>query len=858
MINWQSIYKLIFTLSLCLCLIGCWTPDAPTPPIDTTRDRLTEKYTPSDEFFLQRSFPDLAFDVKAYTKALETAKERATPRQNGYENFDKEWTIEGPGNLGARINTVAYHPEDTDIILAGFSSGGIFKTTDGGLNWKPVFDEQLFLAIGAIAFDPLQPNVVYAGTGDPNISGFPFLGDGIYKSVDAGDSWSYIGLKETRIISRIIVHPNNSDILFVAAMGLPFLPNTNKGLYKSVDGGITWQQVLFLGEETGVIDVVLDAQNPEFIYAAGWDRLRNSKFSQTAGFGAKIHRSTDGGQTWQALSHILPQGKQSRIGLATSQDAVFTVYVDSLHNLNGVYRSFDQGSTWEEIPTDVSVASSLRGFGWYFGQIRVNPMDKNDISVLGITTYRTKNGGFNWDVLSRNAGIGIHVDHHDLVYHPSGKMLLATDGGLYESEDQGVLWSDIENIPASQAYRVAFNPHVPEAYYAGFQDNGSAAGNAATINNWEKYRGSDGFQTVFHPTEPNIFYAESQRGNIQVTQDGGASWRGATDGIATGDRRGWDMPYIMSTHNPSVLYTGTHRVYKSTAGTIPNWQAISDDLTDGEIYERPQSISTLSLSPINSSLLYVGTMDANVWRTNDDGDTWTSIQGILPERTVTDIVASPDNEDAVFVAYSGYKDNDNTPRIYRSSDRGNSWQNIAGDLPQLAINAIVVPQGYNDQIIFVATDGGVYGTLDGGVHWERLGTNMPIVAAYDLVWNTGINTLSVGTFARSILSYPLDGIVEPPNNTLSSLSTLANPDQALILYPNPVKDVLNLSFYNPKPNDLLTLAIYNIKGQEVLRFKSLVQQEAFLQTQVGMLKAGIYILKISGEYSTRSVQFVKM
>ncbi len=856
--NWQSIYTQILSISLSLCLIGCWTPDAPTPPTESNRDRLTEKYTQSDEFFLQRSFPDIAFDIKAYTKALETVKEQAVPRNGGFENFDKEWTVEGPGNLGARINTVAYHPEDTDIILAGFSSGGIFKTTDGGQNWKPVFDNQLFLAIGAIAFDTLQPNVVYAGTGDPNISGFPFLGDGIYKSVDAGETWSYIGLRETRIISRIIVHPTNSDVLYVAAMGLPFLPNTDKGLYKSIDGGNTWQQVLFLGEETGVIDVVLDAQNPEFIYAAGWDRLRNSKFSQTAGFGAKIHRSTDGGQSWQALTHILPQGKQSRIGLAASQDAVFTVYVDSLHNLNGVYRSFDQGSTWEEITTDMSVASSLRGFGWYFGQIRVNPMDKNDISVLGVTTYRTKNAGSSWDVLSRNAGIGIHVDHHDLVFHSSGKMLLATDGGLYESEESGVLWADIENIPASQTYRIAYNPHLPDNYYGGFQDNGSATGNATSINNWEKYRGSDGFQTVFHPTEPDIFYAESQRGNIQVTQDGGASWRGATDGIMPGDRRGWDMPYIMSPHNPSILYTGTHRVYKSTAGTIPNWQLISDDLTDGEIYERPQSISTLSLSPINAALLYVGTMDANVWLTTDDGSTWKSIQGILPERAVTDIVASPNIEDAVFVAYSGYKDNDNTPHIYRSSDRGNSWQNIAGDLPQLAINAMVVPEGYDDLVIFVATDGGVYGTLDGGIHWERLGTNMPIVAAYDLVWNTGINTLSVSTFARSILSYPLDGIVEPPNNTLSSVNALASPDQALMIFPNPVKNVLNVSFYNTKPNELLSFTIHGINGQEVLRFKSLVHQEAFLQKQVDMLEAGIYILKISGEYSTRSVQFVKM
>jgi len=299
--RWQFFSSLI----LGICFLSYWYY-----PIEELHQHqptiLAEKHAPTDELFLERAFPDAAFDLKAYTNALQSVKDNAQPR-NKFENFDREWTTEGPGNLGARINTVAYHPNNPNIILAGFSSGGVFKTTDGGTNWKPVFDKQLFLAIGDIVFDPQEPNTVYVGTGDPNISGFPFIGDGLYKSTDAGESWTHLGLTQTRIISKIIVHPEDSNILYVACMGLPFEPNQDRGVYKTVDGGATWEQILFLGEETGVIDMLLDINDSNTLYAAGWDRMRNSKISKTYGLGAKIHRSRDSGKTWQQLKHILPQ-----------------------------------------------------------------------------------------------------------------------------------------------------------------------------------------------------------------------------------------------------------------------------------------------------------------------------------------------------------------------------------------------------------------------------------------------------------------------------------------------------------------------------------------------------------------------
>jgi len=851
--RWQFFSSLI----LGICFLSYWYY-----PIEELHQHqptiLAEKHAPTDELFLERAFPDAAFDLKAYTNALQSVKDNAQPR-NKFENFDREWTTEGPGNLGARINTVAYHPNNPNIILAGFSSGGVFKTTDGGTNWKPVFDKQLFLAIGDIVFDPQEPNTVYVGTGDPNISGFPFIGDGLYKSTDAGESWTHLGLTQTRIISKIIVHPEDSNILYVACMGLPFEPNQDRGVYKTVDGGATWEQILFLGEETGVIDMLLDINDSNTLYAAGWDRMRNSKISKTYGLGAKIHRSRDSGKTWQQLKHILPQDAQSRIGLATSQDALFSIYIDTLHNFQGMYRSYDKGDTWSIIPVDSSIIDDLRGFGWYFGQLRVNPLDKEDMVILGVVSSRTKDGGLTWKYLTEDATIFPHVDHHDVVYHPSGKMLLATDGGLYESDDKGTNWKDIENIPASQTYRVAFNLHQPDYTYGGFQDNGTAGGGAINSNNWERIRGADGFQATFHPVDPLLFYTEKQRGGLEITLDGGDSWNRATQGVNFNDRVGWDMPYIMSHQNPNTLFLGTHRIYKSEGSPIPNWVPISKDLTDGPIYERAQSISTISQSPINQDLLYAGTMDANVWRSPDQGATWEAIHSTLPERSVTDVLASRDKAATVFVTYSGYKDNDFTPHIFKSEDAGDTWISIAGDLPPLAINAVAVMQGSNDQILFVATDGGVYGTLNGGVQWERLGMNMPVIAAYDLTWNTTLNTLVVGTFARSILSYSLEGIIETPDNTLSSLSAPVLTDAGLSIFPNPVRNTLNVAFTNKSSsNQLVAVSIYDKNGQVVTTFNVAVRQQALIQKELGHLPSGLYIVTIQGPSVYQTGRFVKM
>ena len=825
---------------------------------DYVNAKLEEKYVPSDQFFLQRSFPDASFDLKTYTEALQLAKSAATSRNNN--NFTKDWQTEGPGNLGARVNTIAVHPTNDQIIFAGYSGGGVFRTMDGGNTWKPIFDQQLFLAIGDIVFDPQDANTLYVGTGDPNVSGFPFLGDGVYKSTNLGDTWNYIGLEELRIISKIIIDPTDSKTIYVAAMGLPFEPNTNKGLYKTTDGGATWNQILFLGGITGVIDVVFDQNDPTILYAAGWDRLRNNQISETKGQGAKIYKSIDEGGNWKQLTGGLPLDDQSRIGLASTSDGVLAIYVDINHQFQGLYKTIDDGMNWDRLPTDTEDSGFntgiFGGFGWYFAKIRVNPKNDNDISVLGVQAFRTTDGGNSWKLINNRSIIGVHSDVHDLVFTNTGKAIMGTDGGMYRFNENGEQWEDIENIPATQVYRVAYNPHVPDNYYAGTQDNGTAGGNAQNLNGWEKIFGGDGFQMVFHPTNPNIFYAESQRGNIGVTLDGGETWQDAREGISSSDRKNWDTPYFLSTHNSNVLFTTTHKVYKSTEGPVPNWLAISPDLTNGETEHLQQTISTIHQSPVDANILYAGTTDGNIWRSLNEGNNWEQLTG-LPERYFTEVVASRDVESTVFTTISGYKDNDNTPHIFKSTDYGDTWESIAGNLPPLAINSLQVIPSYDDQILFVGTDGGVYGTVDGGFIWERVGKNMPIIATYDLEWNSGENTLVAGTFARSVMSYDLDGIVEGDN--LSSVEKIQAPvDNQLIIYPNPVSTDLTLEFLNTKPSRAVAIAIYSMDGKLMKEAVQRTDRKVVWTVNVNDFPAGTYLVQVRGELFSFTEQFLKI
>ena len=455
----------------------------------------------------------------------------------------------------------------------------------------------------------------------------------------------------------------------------------------------------------------------------------------------------------------------------SDSDILVCVYVATNQNLEGIYRTEDGGDSWAAIPTSSSngLGSTIfGGFGWYFAQIRIHPVNDDWIYLLGVSSWFTSNNGNLWSPATNGSSTTPHVDHHDLVFNFQNDIILGNDGGAYKKESFSLNFSDFENIPATQVYRVAYNPHNPDEYYGGTQDNGTQRGNSIGINSWSSVLGGDGFQMRFHPNDENTVFAETQNGNIFRSTTGLSGFISSTTGISSGDRRHWDMQYFISPHNADRLYTGTYRVYRGVSAGSVSWTPISPDLTDGNIYGSPfHTISTLSESPLVEDLLYVGTTDGNVWRSENGGTTWDSLHMTLPNRYVTSLKGSPDLEDNVFVCLSGYRYNEFVPRVYKSTDRGDNWVSITGNLPDIAVNDIVILPNQNDQILFVATDAGIYATINGGVTWELLGIGMPLVTSYDMEWNEANNELIAGTFGRSIYTYPIDSLLNNLDQTIA-------------------------------------------------------------------------------------------
>jgi photosystem II stability/assembly factor-like uncharacterized protein len=808
-------------------------------------DRIAKMNAPSDYIFWQRSYPDAEFDIKAYEDALKEERQRTEGLSaRSRTGINTPWNLEGPFNIGGRINTIAVHPQIRNIILVGNAAGGIFKTTNGGADWYPVFDGHLHLSISHIVFDPVNPSVLYAGTGDKNIGGYFFIGDGVYKSTDGGETWFNIGLSEERIISKILINPNNTNIIYAAAMGLPSQRNNNRGLYKSIDGGGTWSQVLFLSTDAGIIDMVMDPLNPDIIYAAGWNRIRSNQESIVAGPEGKIFKTTDGGNTWVALSNGLPSGSVSRIGLTMSSkspNTLFAAYVDATTlNLLNIYKSTNGGANWQPIPLNNLDPSALGGFGWYFGEIRVSPFNDNELFLLGVDLHKTSSGGSNWEM----AGppwwqYEVHADKHDLVYLDSLTILLSTDGGIYKSINGGVSFTRIDNLPNTQFYRVGINPHQPLTYYGGAQDQGTMSGNAITGNNWERIFGGDGFQPLFDPGNANLFYVETQNGGLYYTENGGGFFNSLTTGIDNSDRRSWDMPFNMGKTNSKTLYTGTYRMYRMEEAPYGVWEPISEDLTKGVIFGgRFHVISAIDDSPLNPNLLYAATSDGYAWVSTDGGATsWSNISSGLPDRYVTSIKASPNTANNVYVAHSGYRANSYIPHIHKSTNRGQTWTDISGNLPQLAINDIEVLPGHNDSVIFVASDGGVYVTFNGGQFWERLGQGMPVVPVFDIAFNKQSKKLIAGTFARSLMTFPMDSILNVKDASVRALD-IAKPQ----VFPSLAASSVTVRV--PDFEAFMQIRLINSSGMEVLAAEKLKSNETVLD--VRGLKPGMYFIVIEG------------
>jgi len=832
----SSIIGLLFALNIHLI------EDSIKPHTDAKLEKI-----PNEDYFQQRLYPESTFDYKSYIKNMTNAsKEMQTRSSQG------TWKNEGPGNMGGRVNNIAIHPNDEQIMYLGFARGGVFKTTNGGNDWESIFNEFTYLSISHIEIDQNNPNIIYLGTGDENISHYPGIGNGVYKSEDAGNTWTSLGLAETGIISKVKVSRNNPNILYASAMGIPFQKNEDRGVYKSDDGGANWQQILFVNDSTGIIDLLVDPNDDNIVYAAGWNRIRNNSISTIDGPDAKIWRSLDGGINWEILGNGLPEGRSIRIGLEMFESNSRILFASYSRNIDewdcsgnqfyGLYKSSDGGDSWNEVPTITNgmPCDIQGGFAWYFGQVRVNPLDEDDISILGVNYYRTTDGGQNW--FQQNS-FSVHVDFHELVYY-NNSIYVGNDGGANRLNPSGQ-WEDIENISANQIYRVATNPHDSEFYYAGLQDNGTVFGNEGLSDSWERILGGDGFQPAFHALDPSIFFAEYQRGNIHlITENNSEDFTEDLPGT-----RNWNMPYILSPHIPDLVITGSDQIYTRMIGDN-EWVAISDNLTDvedntGNNYQH--DISTLDQSPLNVNYLYAGTSDGWVWRTLNYGITWENIIGDLPRRYVSDIKASPSLENTVYLTISGYKYNEYIPHVYRSDNNGDDWVSISSNLPDLAANDIYILPDGTDQVLFVALESGVYVSQNAGESWERMGDNLPVIQCLDLDYSLENNELIVGTYGRGLLSFDLSqlGIDQP-----TSIDVLHAP--VVNIYPTITTDVINIEI---ESNDAYrqSILLFDMNGR-------MIEQQTLVDGRVTLsgFPSGIYLVNFEYNGKNFSEKVVKI
>ena len=852
---------------LLLLLAACSTES--TPVVVPGADKLLAKGVPSEEYFNQRAWPAGRIDYAQYTRARREALAGRNLRERG---FGDTWTVQGPGNLGGRINTIAVHPDDETIQYVGFSNGGVWKTIDDGATWAPIFDEQPFSSIGAITFDPQNPEIVYVGTGDPNISGFPFIGDGVYRSENGGVSWTHLGLEATRIVSKIIVHPTDPNTLYVGTMGLPMAKNDDRGLYKTTDGGESWEQLLFLADSAGITELLMHPDDPETLYAVGYNRIRNNTKSIIRGPESRLYKTTDGGTSWTPLDVALDAGSDTRIALAqspTQADRLYALYLSTDFQAAQIMRSEDAGATWTEYWTSDEPMglsdNALGGFGWYFGDLFAVAEAGEDVLFLPGVDLWMQRPGQDWELATPEWYFyDVHADKHDLAVTPTGRLLLATDGGLYRADNTAGLpnnWEDVDNIPTNQFYRVAHNPHDALSYYGGMQDNGSSGGNAEALADWPRIYGGDGFQMAFPADDADRFYAETQRGNIVRINPLSGGFAGITSSnpILDDDRTNWDTPYLLDATRSDRLLIGTYRVWQCEDDALTgsaDCDTISADLTAGGLLpQRRPTIKALAQSPFDPDRFYVGTTNGLVWRGQRDTETWTDVSAGLPTVFVSDVEASPTFPNGVYVSHSGYKDGDHLPRIHRSLDGGDSWEDISANLPDLAINAIYVLPEQNDSVLFVGNDAGVYGSIDAGQRWERVGTNMSAVTVYDLGYNPTTNELVAGTFGRSIQTYSMDSLLAAP--TLTSTETPAAAPAQLRLFPNPATDYVELSYLAQEPGRSAEIVVLDMSGRVVHRATRRADGPQNVRLAIENWPAGMYSVKIRMRHTILTQRFLK-
>ncbi len=697
----------------------------------------------------------------------------------------------GPALMGGRIADIAVSPRDYGTWYLAVGSGGVWKTENAGITWQPVFDDQPSYSIGCVTLDPSNPDVVWVGTGE-NVSGRHVgWGDGVYRSLDGGKTWERMGLERSEHISEIIVDPRDGDVVFVAAEGPLWSSGGERGLYKTTDGGATWDRVLEVDDDTGVTDVEFDPRDPDVLYAASYQRRRHIWSLLAGGPGSGIHKSTDAGKTWRRLERGLPKGDMGKIGLALSPADPDVVYatIEAADDEKGFYRSQDRGESWQRGADYISNGTGPH----YYQEIVASPHDVDVVYQMDVFLHVTRDGGKSFDYLE--TGHDKHSDSHAMWIDPENAdhLLAGTDGGLYESFDDGATWRHFPNLPVSQFYKLALSDDEPfYSILGGAQDLGTLLGPVRTANvegvsnrDWTVPLGADGYACAFDPENPDIAYMEWQVGNLQRLDRPSGELHDIKPQPAPGDppeRWNWDAPLIVSPHSASRLYFGSQRLWRSD-DRGDSWTAVSGDLTRGsnryelEVMDRVQSVDALydngamsmyatltavSESPVEEGLLYTGSDDGLIQVRESGGDEWRTAATPpgVPERAfVNDVAASLHDAGTVFVAFDAHKVGDFRPLLFASDDRGQTWRSIAGDsdgdgLPEGHVVWSIVQDHVDSDLLFAGTEFGLFFTLDGGGRWIELSAGVPTIAFRDVAIQRRENDLVGATFGRGF--YVLD------------------------------------------------------------------------------------------------------
>lgn len=733
-------------------------------------------------FFLCLYLLSIPFLASAQKKDDKKAEEKPKHFLDTLSLSGLKWRNVGPAITSGRVGDFAVHPQNRSTYYIAASSGGVWKTVNAGSTYEPIFDGQGSYSIGCLTLDPSNPNTVWVGTGENNNQRSVGYGDGVYRSDDGGKTWANMGLKQSEHIGRIVVHPSNSDVVYVAAIGPLWSEGGDRGVYKTEDGGKTWTQCLKLDEHTGVNDIIMDPRDPNVLYAAAFQRRRHVFTWVGGGPGSTIYKSRDGGKTWNKAASGLPSVDMGRIGLAISPANPEYLYaiIEAANGEGGFFRSTNRGASWEK-------QSGHTTSGNYYTEIVPHPTNPDIVYSMDTYMAVTRDGGKSFQPVGEQWK---HVDNHVVWIDPKDPnyILNGCDGGIYETFDGGKNWVFKANLPITQFYKVAVDNSTPFYYiYGGTQDNFSLGGpsrtrtqHGITNQDWFITNGGDGFESQIDPVNPNIVYAQLQHG-VLVRYDRAS---GEAIGIQPKPREGedqfrwnWDSPLALSAHQPTRLYFCANKVFR-TDDRGDSWTAISPDLTrqidrnNLKVMGRVQSVDAVaknqstseygnivafSESPLNPNLLFVGTDDGLIQITDDGGKTWTKVENFpgVPELTyVNFLLASQHDQNVVYAAFNNHKRGDFKPYVLKSTDKGRTWASITANLPERGTTYCLAEDHVQPNLLFVGTEFSCFVTVDGGQYWKKFAAGLPTICVRDMAIQKRENDLVLATFGRGF--YVLD------------------------------------------------------------------------------------------------------